>query len=240
MGRALGLCNALQICMESESIKPGNAAEVVAAAVTRFETCRVAFVGDEPVSRTHTSRRSMIDLRSQTANWIAMGRQGPAPMEAISSGWATWRVIAKDVVLAALRRFDIASRNPDLIQRLSFIAKAKAAYTKNEYKVAFTLLWFVIESSAKSLASGMTFKSGRFPSMSEVLRHLLEAGLIDQAHFDLIDALRNDVRNRLIHEPASTTCLPRHCMLAARAAIDLAVGGADLDLILKWETGTEF
>ncbi len=236
----LDYANALQLCMESESIKPGIGAEVVAAAVTHFDTCRVGFIGDEAVNRNHTSRRSIVDARSETARWIAMGRQGPAPLDAISSGWATWRVISKDVVLAALRRFDVVSRCPDLVQHLSFIAKAKSAYMKNDYKVAFTLLWFVIESSAKSLAPALKSRAGKFPSMSDVLRRLRADGLINEDLFDLIDTLRNEVRNRLIHEPGSTVCLPKHCMMAAKAAIDLAARGAGLDLILKWETGSEF
>lgn len=231
--------NVMQLCIESESIKCGKSAEVLAATVLNSETCTVGFINDQPVNRSHQSSRSLSCARYEVASWIARGMEGPAPLEATSSGWATWQVISKDAVTAALNKFSDVSKDPVLVKWLSFMAKAKTAYSNNDYRVSFTLLWFVIESTAKVLWSEQGTKTSGNANMVSITKGLKELGTISQDLLDRLDRTRV-LRNKLVHEPGLTFVLPEDCMKAAGAAMDLVGCHQALGFILKWESSARF
>jgi hypothetical protein len=231
--------NVLQLCIESESIRCGKSAEVLAAAVLNSETCTVGFINDQPVNRAHQSNRSLSCARYEVASWIARGMEGPAPLEATSSGWATWQVIFKDAVFAALNKFTDVSKDPVLVKWLSFMAKAKTAYSNNDYRVSFTLLWFVIESTAKLLWSAQQPQTSGHAIMASITKGLKERGKINQDLLDRLDRTR-DLRNKLLHEPGLTIVLSEDCMRAAGAAMDLVGCYQSVGFVLKWESNVRF
>lgn len=237
--------NAMQLLMESESIMCPDSGEVIASAVTVAETCRVGFDGGRPIRRSQSGGRSLVSVRHETANWLRGGRKGTPPMEAISSGWSTWLVVTEESVISMLGKFEIASADPTLVRRLSFIARAKSAYARNDFQVAFTLLWFVIESAAKDLRSSVgggngSNRRGGFASIGSIFAELRAEGVIGDELFSRLDDLRGRVRNRLMHESDSASCLPEDCMSAAGGAVDLSVRDAPLDIRTKWAYGVEF
>ena len=231
--------NVMQLCIEAESIKCGKSADVQAVAVLNSETCTVGFINGQPVNRAHQSRRSLSCARYEVASWIALGMKGSAPLEAASSGWASWQVISKDAVEAALKKFSDVSRDADMVKWLSFMAKAKTAYANNDYRVSFTLLWFVIESAAKMLWSNQGQESNENPSLFSIAKGLQEFGVIGEDMIALLDRTRK-IRNKLVHEPGSTFVLPAQCMDAARVAIHLAVRDPALGFIFKWGSSARF
>lgn len=231
--------NVMQLCIESEAIKCGKSAEVLAAAVLNSETCTVGFINGQPVNRAHQSSRSVSCARYEVASWIAGGMEGPAPLEATSSGWATWQVISKDAVKAALKKFSDVSKDPVLVKWLSFMAKAKTAYANNDYRVSFTLLWFVIESAAKVLWRDQGTKASRNANMASITKGLQELGKISEDLLVRLDRTR-DIRNKLVHEPGLTFVLPEQCLEAAGAAMDLTGRGQALGFIFKWESSARF
>lgn len=235
----LDYANTLLLLIESESIKCTASQEAIADAVSISDTCRVGFLHGFPVNRRYPNRRSTLRARSDLAGWIAGGMKTPLSINESLDDLMLWRVVKRSVIVDALERFTFASKDGDLVKRLSFIAKAKTAYKSNDYKVAFLLLWFVIESSIKTIAGHRKRKKGRHVAASNVIKELRENGLIPADIAEMVDTLR-ELRNRLVHEPGSTICRPHDCMQAAYAAVQLATGGASLDLRMKWETGVHF
>lgn len=235
----LDYANALLLCLESESIKCPRSSEALASAVTIDETCRVGFVDGCAVNRNQSRGRSMVSLNFELALWIAGGRKGPEPWRATTDGLAL-AVVSQEAIRSALKQFKLIVENAELVKWLSFMAKAKSAYQNNDYRVSFTLLWFVIESAAKSLWIGLSRSEKRNPTMDAITRELHKRNLISNETRDLVDRLRKGIRNRLMHEPASTVCLPEDCQSAARAAIDLAVRNPEIGLVQRWGTGVAF
>lgn len=235
----LDFANTLLLLIESESLKCTISQEAIADALSISDTCRVGFLDGSAVNRRDPQRWSPLRARRDLAAWIAGGMKTSLTNNETIDDLKLWRVIKKSVILDALDRFTFVSKDADLVKRLSFIAKAKSAYKNNDYKVSFTLLWFVIESSLKALAGPRSQTSKRPISASEAVNELRQAGLIPADMADLVDVLRKR-RNQLVHEPGSTVFHPHDCMQAAHAATQLATGTANIDLMMKWETGVQF
>jgi len=235
--------NAMQICLESESIAhEPNSSEIMTAAVWQTETVRVGFQGRNPVRRAMSIGPSVIATRFEAANWSR--GEGTAPVEAISTGWTNWNVVPEDVVVSGLTKFEQVCTDPVLVKRLSFVAKAKSAYGRNDFAVAFTLLWFVIESAAKdmlaqSIPSKFAAKSRSHQSIHVVFAELKSEGSISDNLFALLENCRK-LRNRMMHQSESTVCMPSDCRMAADAAVAIAVRKASLGIRMKWQCGVEF
>jgi hypothetical protein len=242
-GEHINYANAMQICLESESIAHApKSSEIVSAAVLQAETVRVGFQEGRPVRRVLSMGPSVIATRFEAANWSR--EKGSPPVEAISTGWTNWNVVPEAVVVSGLAKFERVGSDPVLVTRLSFVAKAKSAYGRNDFTVAFTLLWFVIESAAKDLLAQSVpgksaAKSGSHQSVLGVVAELKSAGVISDNLFSLLEHCRK-LRNRMMHQSESTVCMPSDCRLAADAAVDLAVRDASLGIRTKWLCGVEF
>lgn len=144
-------------------------------------------------------------------------------------------------IITALDKFEKAVADPCLVQQLSFIAKAKTAYARNDFPVAFTLLWFVIESAAKEiLANSLGSKGESHKRANSVFLDLKAECLISEEQFERLDDLRRRVRNKLMHESGSAACLPSDCVAASQAALDLAVRDPSFGITVKWSSGVEF
>jgi hypothetical protein len=235
--------NAMQICLESETIANAPiSSEIMATAVWQAETVRVGFRAGRPVRRVLSNGSSVIATRFEAANW-SQGTASP-PVEAISTGWSNWNVVPKDVVVSGLAKFERVCSNTVLVRRLSFVVKSKSAYCRNDFPVAFTLLWFVIESAAKdllvqSVPGNSATKSVGHQSIRDVVAELKSMGLISDSLFSLLEYCRK-LRNRMMHQSESTACMPSDCRLAAQVALDLAVRNAALEVQTKWQCGVEF
>jgi uncharacterized protein YutE (UPF0331/DUF86 family) len=235
----LDYANTLLLLIESESLKCTISQEAIADALSISDTCRVGFLDGLAVNRRDPQRRSRLRARRDLAAWIAGGMKTSLSINETLDDLGLWRAIKKQVILDALNRFTFVSKDADLVRRLSFVAKAKSAYKNNDYKVSFTLLWFVIESSIKTLVGRRPQIGGRPIPVSEMVDELRKTGLIPTDIADLVHVLRKR-RNQLVHEPGSTVFHPHDCMQAAHAATQLAIGTANIDLMMKWETGVQF
>jgi hypothetical protein len=231
--------NALQLCIESESIKCGNSSDVSAVAVINAETCRVGFSDGKPVNRTYENKRSLMSARSEAIMWVLREKDGPAPLEAILPGWSPWQVVSKEAIELAICRFAQVVVDTDLVKWLSFMAKAKTAYAKNDYAVAFMLLWFVIESATKTIWSAQSGRRDSERSMFEIAKELQTQGVIDADTAERISKVRQ-VRNKLMHEPGKVICLPQDCVDAAVIAIRLATRNSTGNFSFKWESSASF
>lgn len=242
-GEHIDYANAMQICLESESIAhTPKSSEIVSAAVWQAETVRVGFQDGMPVRRALSMGASMIATRFEAANWSR--EEGNPPVEAISTGWTNWNVVPEDVIVSGLAKFERVCSDSVLVRRLSYVAKAKSAFGRNDFVVAFTLLWFVIESAAKDLLAQSVpgksaVKSGRHQKFHDIVAELKFAGAISDNLFSLLEHCRK-LRNRMMHQSESTVCMPSDCRLAADAAVTLAVRDASLDIQTKWLCGVEF
>lgn len=235
----LDYANALLLLIESASLKCAASQEAIADAVSITDTCRVGFLNGVAVNRRLPGRSSPMRARGNLCAWIAGGMREPiSPLDSIDD-LGLWRVIKRSVLADAMDKFILVSKNADLVKRLSFIAKAKTAYKNNDYRVSFTLLWFVIESSIKSIFHKEPRTNSRKYSVSEAIKALRNSGAISDEVIDLVDALRV-LRNQLMHEPGSTICHSHDCVRAAHAAIQLATDNANIDLTMKWQTGVQF
>jgi hypothetical protein len=231
--------NVMQLCIESESIKCGKSAEVMAVAVLNSETCTVGFIDGQPVNRSHESSRSLSCARYEMASWVARGMEGPAPLEATSTAWTTWQVVSKDAVEAALKKFSEVSKGADMVKWLSFFAKAKTAFANNDYRVSLTLLWFVIESASKKIWREQDREVDRNTSMANITQGLQELGEFNEYMVQRLDRTRA-IRNKLVHEPGSTWVLPAQCMEAAGVVIDLIERDQAFGFKFKWESSARF
>ncbi|MBB6186658.1 DUF4145 domain-containing protein [Rhodanobacter sp. MP7CTX1] len=235
----LDYANTLLLLIESESLKCTISQEALADAVSISDTCRVGFLDGSVVNRRYPRRWSPLRARSDLTAWIAGGMKTPLTTNETLDDLALWRVVKRSVIVDALDSFTFVSKDADLVKRLSFIAKAKTAYKNNDYKVSFTLLWFVIESSVKAIFGPRSQKNGRPIPVSKMVNELRDTGLIPAKIADLVDTLRK-LRNQLVHEPGSTVCHAHDCMQAVHAATQLATVTANIDLRMKWETGVQF
>lgn len=235
--------NAMQICLESESIAHGpTSSEIMATAVWQAETVRIGFQAEKPVRRALSIGPSVISTRFEAANWS--NEAGGLPVEAISTGWSNWNIVPKEVVVSGLEKFERVCSNATVVKRLSFVVKSKSAFCRNDFPVAFTLLWFVIESAAKDLlaqsAPGKSAtKSVGHQRVHDVIAALKSMGLVSDRLFSLLEHCRK-LRNRMMHQAESTVCMPSDCRLAAEAALDLAVRNTALVIRTKWQCGVEF
>lgn len=236
----LDYANALQLCIESESIKNSTSPEIISTSVLNSDTCRVGFIDGIPVNRSLENNRSLVAARHELIVWLSSGMPAQQHPQATSPAWMSWTVVPKSVIHSAIETFSLICGDENIIKWLSFISKAKTSHFNNDFRVAFVLLWFVIESAAKSLALKNGINARKIKTMELIAHELRLKNLINDEMFDNLTVLRKEVRNKLFHEPADTVCLPHHSVAAAKVAIDLVVRGRAIDLNTKWTTSAQF
>ncbi|APW42922.1 hypothetical protein [Rhodoferax saidenbachensis] len=232
--------NALLVFMESESNKCTQSGNIELSSISIDKTCRVGIQGGRPVRRVHIGEISRVRARQQASGWLVGGDEKTMP-SVEWTGWDNCTVVSENAIEAGLTQFEHAISNPTLIKRLSFIAQAKSAFTRNDFRSSFILLWFVIEAAVKDmlLLGGETIDSNQ-PSISSVLRRLKTRGLMSAELFSELDDLRKRVRNKLMHESQTATCLPSDCMIAAGAVITLVQPDLATAIDLRWSFSVAF
>lgn len=235
----LDYANTLQVFLESESIKCDRSSDLELAALSLSDTCRVGFRQLCAVNRVADRGRSFMDVRSATVQWIASGMTDALPVDIRDPEWGPWRCVSRDAISRALHRFETAVADPDRVRWLSFVAQAKTAFFQGNFMVSCILLWFVIESALNAWHAEQFPQRAAPPSVAATIKQLMAVGVLTPQFGADLTALRQ-LRNRLMHEPGSTQCLPSNCVLAAQAATDLAARGTDLDLVLRWEASAQF
>lgn len=238
MDEHLDYANAMQLCLESESIKHPDSHEAMAMATRAKAIAKVGILNgitsNISFGRGHTQTTAMHDLSA----WIADGAQPPSPIEA--AGWRVpHEVINFDAARCALQAFSIIAHNERQVRWLSYVLKAKTAYADNDYKMSFVLSWFVIESSARWYWKAARPEQKEPFKLSRVIADLCVEGVISEQFKSRLDRLREH-RNDLMHEPADTICQPDHCQDVGQAAIDLAIREANIALVTAWKSDVQF
>ena len=229
--------NVMQLYIASESIRCPDSGEVSFSAVSMANTCRVGVKNGVPVRKNHTNRMSLM-----TARIASLAVQQIDETHHMIGTWSAYAKVKKQAILKALERFDLAVNDPVFIKRLGFIARAKTSYRDHDFRGAFIMIWFVIESIIKEMWLEMVWVSGpRTQPAYKMLVGLEKRSLIDTELFFAINDLRNRVRNNLAHESDTAVCMPGDCFQAAGCAIKLlGVNNPAMDLTIKWHYGVQF
>ncbi len=238
--------NAMQLCLELESIKCAQSGKIRASDVIIANTCRVGFSGGLPIRKVLSNGRSLMSARAATANWINFGRAGPPPMEAISLGWSSWIVVSERSIGNALSQFEKACADKTLIKYLSFIVKAKTAHSRNDFsggiytpmvrnRICGEELWTNLNPAMKYKSD----KDRRYPTISNIFHELKSAGKISETLFLQLNLCKR-ARNKLMHESQSAICLPSDCISAANAATGLALREFSPSIEMPWSCSVEF
>lgn len=228
--------NVMQLYIESESIACPDSGEISFCAVSMEDTCRVGFIGQNPVRKNHTNKLSLMAARCTSF----IGTYS-TPSHDIGT-WSSFTKVKAATIKNALQHFEQAIENPELIKRLALIAKAKFAFSNHDFRGSFTMIWFVVESSLKQLWDlHKTVHNSKKPTVGDMLKNLNSSGTISPDLFALLDDLRDRVRNKLMHQPVTTVCMPLDCHKVADGAMGLlkTIGGVP-DLIIKLNYKVEF
>jgi hypothetical protein len=153
-----------------------------------------------------------------------------------------WPEIKRITLDQAVTQFEYIVAHPKLVKWLAFIVRAKVAYGKNDFSMSLVQSWFVIESACKYLyESDLPDAAGKSSKLSvaDISKILEERGRFARTFAEMLDKIRR-LRNRLVHQPESTRCSPDDCRLAGQLAIDLAMYGHGLDLVLNWNCAVRF
>ncbi|WP_329835441.1 hypothetical protein [Stenotrophomonas geniculata] len=238
MDRHLDYANALQLCLESESIKHPDSYEVSATATRAKEICKVGFLDGRPVNVSFGTARTLTTVMHALSGWVAGGALAPSPLEA--PGWRIpHEVVHVEAARFALQKFALIARNEHRVIWLSYLLKAKTAYSDNDYRMSFVLSWFVIESSLRWHWMMKNPGSAESPKTWKLIDDLCAGKLICDQHKRALTSLRK-LRNELMHNPADTVCQPIQCYEAGQIACDLALLGTDVDLVTSWRTKVQF
>ncbi|MCC4610023.1 hypothetical protein [Xanthomonas campestris] len=228
----LDYAHTLQLCLESASIACDRSSEIQVAALTPSETCRIVFQNGVAISRVNSRNASTLDTRQRA---LARAQSLGDPLaSALDPDWEAWRRVSYEAITSAFELFKIIFPDPNLVKRLAMIVQAQAAFARCDYKISFVLLWFVIESATREIAS-LPPKS----HLSQSINYLRNSCSFSTTTLNELDALRKH-RNNLMHEPGDTVCTPTQCVRAGQTALDVSMYGRDSKFFTKWVTGTEF
>lgn len=239
MDEHLDYANAMQLCLESESIKHPDSYEAMATATRAKSVAKVGLLDGIASNISFERGRMQTAVMQDLSAWIAGDAQYPSPLEA--AGWRVpHEVINLDAARCALEAFSIIARNQQQVRWLSYLLKAKTAYADNDYRMSFVLSWFVIESSVRWCWKA-AHPEQKKPNMavSRMIADLCVDGVISEKFKSRLEGLRVH-RNALMHDPADTICQPDHCQDVGQAAIDLAVRDANIALVTAWESDVQF
>ncbi|AVO31755.1 hypothetical protein D7Y24_14300 [Stenotrophomonas maltophilia] len=238
MDRHLDYANALQLCLESESIKHPDSYEVSATATRANDICKIGFLDGFPVNVSFGSARTLTTVMHAMSRWVSDGALAPSPLEA--PGWRIpHEVVDVEVARLALQKFALIARDEHRVTWLSYLLKAKTAYSDNDYRMSFVLSWFVIESSLRWHWMMKNPGSAESPKTWKLIDNLCEGGPLSDQHKPALTYLRN-LRNQLMHNPADTTCQPGQCFEAGEMACALALLSANVELVTSWQTKVQF
>ncbi|HCF2282194.1 hypothetical protein KUC58_07095 [Pseudomonas aeruginosa] len=140
--------NAMQLYIESESIRYPKSGDISFSAVSIANTCRVGIKNGIPVRKAHTNRMSLMAARC-----IYPEKSKTDETHHAIGTWSTYTKVKKQAIYTALQRFELAVDDPTFIKRLGFMARAKTSYRDNDFRGSFIMIWFVIESIVKEIWS---------------------------------------------------------------------------------------
>ena len=238
MDEHLDYANAMQLCVESESIKCPASYEVLSTATRAKEICKVGMIGGAAVNVSFEHERSQAVVMHELSAWTATDAKSPSPLEV--NGWRLpHEFIGIEAAQRALENFSIIARDGQQVRWLSYLVKAKTAYADNDYRMSFVLSWFVIESSVRWLWKTITSGKQKPPKAELTIAALCIEGVISEQTKLCLTRLRQ-LRNKLMHEPAETICQPDECKAAGQAVLDLALRNSNIALISCWRSGVQF
>ncbi len=229
--------NAMQLYIESESIRCPSSGEISFSAVSIANTCRVGIRNGIPVRKNHTNRMSLMAARC--ASLVVASTD---ETHHVTGTWSTFTKVTKQAIYTALQRFELAVNDPVFIRRLGFMARAKAAYKDNDFRGSFIMIWFVIESIVKEIWSNKIWVSGKkTKTVHEMLLEIERSAVLDMPLLSSLNDLRRRVRNDLVHQSDIAICMPSDCFQAADCATQLlGVSSAAMDLAFSWKFGVEY
>ncbi|MEQ0580055.1 hypothetical protein PANTOEA_00295 [Pantoea dispersa] len=238
MDEYLDYVNALQLCVESESIKCANSHDVQSIVTRANDICKVGMLEGVPRSNsvTHTHRNSHAVVMNELNLWISNGSNWPSPLEV--NGWMLpHEVVSVQAAKNALNIFSLIACNKNKIRWLSYLVKSKTAYAENDYRLSLILSWFIIESSIRCLFDALISKEK--VNSAGMINFLYAEGVISEEFKQCLNDLRL-IRNDLIHNPAETVCPSNECIKAGQAALVLALKDSDVDIVSSWRSSIQF
>jgi len=239
MDKYLDYANTMQICVESESIKCINSHEIQSTVTRANDICKIGMLNGTPCSSSfnHKYGQSQSVVMNELKIWITKNAIWPSPLEV--NGWRLpHEFISIEAAKNALETFSIIAKDEQQVRFLSYLAKAKAAYAENDYRMSLILSWFVIESSVQWLFNASA-PGKKKPSTAQMIDFLRTEGVISEESKLCLHHLRL-LRNALMHEPVETVCPPDECIKAGQVAIALAVKNSDITLVSSWRSSVQF
>ncbi|MDF7790500.1 hypothetical protein P4908_09650 [Pantoea ananatis] len=238
LDKCLDYVNALQICLESESIKCVNSHNVRAITTRTIDICKVGMLRGKALNCSLNTEygNSQAVVMNELKRWIANDGKWPSPLE--TDGWRLpHEFISIDAVKRAFDMFSNVVNDEIKIRWLSYLVKAKTAYAENDYRMSFVLSWFVIESNIKSsLYSSGTIKKTH---IHEMIKQLYSQGVLSEEIRKRLDHLRK-IRNCLMHNPVETFCSSHDCIEAGQVALNLVVSNPNTNIVLSWHSSFQF
>ena len=221
--------HALQILFETVSLRQGHAYNYVSVVeLTPEDTCTFGMFEWQPVRGNHSNGRTMLSDRFAARDWLRHKAEMFTPKEVTdhwSFNYVTLSIANLDEIFS---NFEALTAHPIKIKWFSFIAKSKTAFGRGDFRVAFMLSWFVIESACIDTYYSLNPSVPRptATTTNHVTMHVAQQDIfakqaIDQNTFDAINQLRK-IRNKLIHQPHQTICTQNDSIKAHDTALKFA------------------
>jgi uncharacterized protein YutE (UPF0331/DUF86 family) len=218
----IDFAHTVQLLLESATIDFELHNKVSATELTSAQTCTVGMENWCPVNRRYGKGHNSLSARFDTLEWVYSGRNSIPTPEVVDPWPYNYAVVSIELLNQVFTQFAAAFKNRKVIKWLSFIVKSKAAHERGDFRVSFTLAWFVIESACRDMASQTGAEmTGGHQKMYIIEKLLREKELINLENYLTISSLRK-LRNKLIHNPDSTICMPTDSFVANGMALNLA------------------
>jgi len=215
----LDCIHSLQILIESATIAEGLHNKVTACEITSVQTCTVGMFGWEPQRRAESRGQNNLSVRFDTLRWILL-RDGPPTPEVLDTRSFNYAVLQVGLLSKIFAQFSHVAQNRNTLTWLSFLTRAKSAYERGDFRIAFLHAWFVIESVCRKMFDehGPTHSRGK--NLKSVETYLLEHGFLSPTIGEAMSKLRKK-RNELTHEPGSAVCMPSDAYATNEIALQL-------------------